>query len=473
MTINPPVLLTDEQMRRFVTDGYLLLKTDFPKSFHDALTAQLDKVYEEEGNPGNNLLPRIRELRKVFDHPAVTGALTSVLGPNYMLHAHRHGHFNATPKPGGWHKDSYWGYKKQRNHHPWWAMIMYFPQDTPVELGPTGLLPGTQNYETRVFETEDPAGEALAAGEAGTFLLIHYDIWHRSTANVLGKPRYMLKFEFMRTSAPTAPSWDNRDAAWSAPATVDALPARHDLLWEETWRWLRGEVGAIAGSLPADDAAVADAAARLAGDDEPDALNAAYELAARGDRGIAALAGALLAGGAAGRAASYGLAVAGAAAVPALREALASADEKAAARGAFALGELRGLAAGAVPALVDALGRAEPRVRRAAVEALGLIGPAAGAHVGDAVAALARALADDDAQTRFTAGLSLARLGSAAAAAVPALVLALDDENRYVRAHAAEALRYIGTPEANEALLHELTYARWCSTTTKESTFYP
>ena len=40
------------------------------------------------------------------------------------------------PQPGGWHKDSYWGYNRMRNHHPWWAMIMYFPQDTPVELGP-------------------------------------------------------------------------------------------------------------------------------------------------------------------------------------------------------------------------------------------------------------------------------------------------------------------------------------------------
>ena len=55
-------------------------------------------MYTEEGNPGNNLLPRIRELRKVFDHPVVTGALTSVLGPNYMMHAHRHGHFNASQR---------------------------------------------------------------------------------------------------------------------------------------------------------------------------------------------------------------------------------------------------------------------------------------------------------------------------------------------------------------------------------------
>lgn len=90
-----PLLLTDEQMQKFITEGFLILKTDFPESFHQAMTAELGKVYDEEGNPGNNLLPRIREIQQAFDSPVITGALTSVLGPNYMLHAHRHGHFNA------------------------------------------------------------------------------------------------------------------------------------------------------------------------------------------------------------------------------------------------------------------------------------------------------------------------------------------------------------------------------------------
>ncbi|CDN42712.1 hypothetical protein [Paenibacillus sp. P22] len=113
-----PALLTDEQMKAFIRDGVLLLQTDFPQEFHDGLVSQLNEVYNEEGNPGNNILPRIRDLQKVFDHPVVTGALTSVLGPDYLLHTHRHGHFNASPQPGGWHKDSYWGYDRMRNHHP-------------------------------------------------------------------------------------------------------------------------------------------------------------------------------------------------------------------------------------------------------------------------------------------------------------------------------------------------------------------
>src|SRR5690554_2231523 len=95
-------LLTDEQMRQFITEGYLILRTDFSESFHENLCRQLKDVYEKEGNPGNNILPRIPALHNVFDHPTVRGALSSVLGPDDILHPHRHGHYNANPKAGGW-----------------------------------------------------------------------------------------------------------------------------------------------------------------------------------------------------------------------------------------------------------------------------------------------------------------------------------------------------------------------------------
>ncbi|PYI53332.1 HEAT repeat domain-containing protein [Paenibacillus flagellatus] len=504
-------LLTDAQMRQFLTEGYVLLKTDFPESFHRRLVEQLSDVYRTEGNPGNNLLPRVRELQKVFDHPVVKGALTSVLGPDYSMHAHRHGHYNNSPKPGGWHKDSYWGYSRMRNHRPWWAMIMYFPQDTPVELGPTGIMPGTQCYESRTFASDESEGEVTAAGAAGTFALIHYDIWHRSTANVAGRERFMLKFEFMRTQAPTGPSWDNRDPVWRSPSAIEAPLHAHEAMWRDAWRWLMGrdeaadavdgggaDVAALLERLRSADAAertlaadrlallgpaaaaagaVPALAGALADAFEPAALNAAYGLARMGDAGVAALLAAL--GGdapAVSRCAAYGLAVAGEAALGGLLAALASDRDETAARAAFALGEQRAAAASApaVRALAALLERPSERLRQAAVDALGNVGAYRGDAAADAgVAALARALRDADVQVRFMAGLALAKWGARAEAAVPALVEALDDDNRYVRAHAAEALYYIGTPNAKEALLDFLRGSRWCPTTTPASTFYP
>ncbi|SDD12705.1 Phytanoyl-CoA dioxygenase (PhyH) [Paenibacillus sp. UNCCL117] len=465
-----PILLNDEQMRQFITNGFLILNTDFSAEFHESLMAQLNKVYQEEGNPGNNLLPRIREIQKVFDHPVITGALSSVLGPDYMLHAHRHGHFNANPVAGGWHKDSYWGYSRMRNHHPWWAMIMYFPQDTPPELGPTGIMPGTQNYETRIFDKDEAEGEALASGQAGTFALIHYDIWHRSTPNVLGNPRYMLKFEFMRTQAPVRPTWDTQGGPWSAPAGIAPGITAHDRLWEETWNWLSGELGSLADTQPGDDTVVRELALQLEDDYEPNALNAAYELASRGEVGVRALLEALRhEKTAVSRLAAYGLSASGESAVPGLIAELDTAREITVVHAAFALGELRQLAVAAVPRLNGLMEHASVEVRRTAVEALGMIGRAAP----DTVQGLIRGLQDEDTQIRFMTGLALTRLGRAGEAAIPELERALDDDNRYVRAHAAEALRYIGTPEAHEVLIRELFQSRWCATTTKASTFYP
>lgn len=463
-----PVLLTDDQMKAFIRDGVLLLKTDFPRSFHEGLVAQLNEVYGEEGNPGNNILPRIRDLQKVFDHPIVTGALTSVLGPDYLLHTHRHGHFNASAQPGGWHKDSYWGYGRMRNHHPWWAMIMYFPQDTPLELGPTGIFPGTQYLDSRCFQEEDPAAEVTAKGEAGTFALIHYDVWHRSTANLLGQPRYMLKFEFMRTSAPAAPTWNNVNPEWMEGADDDSVISSQESIWKENWAWLSGRIGSLADSLPHDSAGIDAEVGQLGGTNEPAALNAAYRLAARGANGIAALLKALRnEDDVLSRRAAYGLSAAGEGAVSGLTKSLDDFNETVALHAAFALGELRELASASVPKLSALLNSSSAQLRRQAVDSLGLIARPAE----EIVPALIRGLRDEDDQVRFMAALSLIRLKGEAVDAVPELAEALNDPNRYVRGHAAEALRYIDSDEARQILFRELFNLRWCSDTTKASTF--
>ncbi|RXZ83349.1 phytanoyl-CoA dioxygenase [Paenibacillaceae bacterium] len=467
---NTPLLLTDEQMRTFITQGFLILNTDFSEQFHTQLEQTLNDVYEKEGNPGNNLLPRVREVQMIFDHPVITGALTSVLGPNYMLHAHRHGHYNAASQAGAWHKDSYWGYKRMRNHHPWWAMIMYFPQDTPVELGPTGVYPGSQNYEQRLFAQDDNKEEALASGKAGTFALIHYDIWHRSTPNLLGRPRYMLKFEFMRTEAPAAPSWDNEDSVWRRPAICNTPIAEHDTLWEETWNWLTGRLGSIAGTRQADSSELAELKDALLAGAEPAVLDAAYELARTGQQGVEILLEGLHhQNKPVSRNAAYGLSVSGEDAVAGLLAALDSPHKHTVVHAAFALGELRQHAAPALPKLAALVEHAERAVRQTAAEALALVAT----PIEPAVEGLIRALEDDDAQVRFTAGLALSRLGAAAESAVPQLAAALEDDNRYVRAHAAEALNYIGTDEAKDVLIAFLFRSRWCPTTTPDNAFYP
>ena len=87
-------LLNDQQMKNFIRDGYVTVQTDLPAKFHESVFQQTENVFEKEGNPGNNLLPRIPIIQEVFDDRWVSGALTSILGADYYLQPHRHCHYS-------------------------------------------------------------------------------------------------------------------------------------------------------------------------------------------------------------------------------------------------------------------------------------------------------------------------------------------------------------------------------------------
>jgi ectoine hydroxylase-related dioxygenase (phytanoyl-CoA dioxygenase family) len=57
----------------------------------------------------------------------------------------------------------------------------------------------------------------------GSVVLMHYDLLHRASANVSkDKRRFMFKFQFVRMSYPSAPSWDCQDRIWRRlPGTLN------------------------------------------------------------------------------------------------------------------------------------------------------------------------------------------------------------------------------------------------------------
>ncbi|MDA1190346.1 MAG: HEAT repeat domain-containing protein [Candidatus Poribacteria bacterium] len=458
-----PILFTDAQMRQFISKGFVVVKSSLPREAHDAIYQKLLAVYEKEGNPGNNILPRVPDIQDVFDDPVIKGAFTSVLGPDNIMHPHRHGHFNPpSSRGGGWHKDSYWGYGKVRHHHPRWAMAFYYPQDVPMEVGPTGVIPGTQFYANR-FENQDDEGIPLI-GEAGTVAIIHYDLWHRANPNVTEDvKRFMLKFQFVRMEEPTEPSWNCENREWQ-PLENHGLPRDHSPIWRNVWNWLAGNDPA---PRPAD-AKMDELAAALTDESESVGLNAAYSLAEYGSVGVPALIeGLKTESETTRRNAAYGLSAAGVEAIPALIDALSDEVEGVRSNAAYALGEIGPDATEAAEALVKALEDSAESVRRHASESLGLVKEPTAL----VVPALSRALKDTDDQVRFNASLSLTRIGERAAPSIPALVESLEDPNRYVRGYSTEALHRIGTREANTALFRYLQTSRWCYNTTRESTF--
>ena len=465
-----PILLDDRQMREFVTRGSLTFQLDLPEAFHRHVRERAtDEIRRYEGagfrSPLNNALPRIPELRRVFDHPRITGALTSILGAGYYLHLHRHMHDN---RPGSdaqtIHQDSLFNSRyavdgNRRHHHCRWAMAFYYPQDTTLDMGPSAVVPCSQ-YLTEGAELDV---EQALEGPAGTVTVVHYDLFHRGLANRSGDTRLMIKFLFARMEEPVRPSWHATQAAWPEDPGEDSCYRQR--VWRHQWRWYSGDSAANG-----DEAAAAADVRALQRDldhaDEWRGLAAAYGLGAAGAGGAPALLAALTGGDpVARRRAAYGFGPLGRAGIGGLVAAAGHDDAEVRARAVDALGDMGRAAGDAVPALGARLGDESSDVRALAADALGIAGQgstAAGeAAAGRAAGELTAALQDQDAVVRRNAALSLARLGPAAAGAVPALERALDEEDHYVRGYAVQALRRIATPRATAALLHHLETARW------------
>ena len=66
--------LSDEKIRRFICDGFLVVDTDLPASLHANIEIKLRFSIEEEFPMGNNILPRIPEMYRVLDAPPVVQA---------------------------------------------------------------------------------------------------------------------------------------------------------------------------------------------------------------------------------------------------------------------------------------------------------------------------------------------------------------------------------------------------------------
>ena len=451
-------LLSDDAMRDFIINGYVVVKPALAPDFHKSVFQQTLGLVEKGENLGNNnLLPKVPILQQVFDDPAVHGALTSILGQNYVMNQHRACHYHP---PGGkaqdWHKDYPLG-GNVRYHRTRLAMAFYYPQDVTEDMGATAIQPATQYYMT---PSED-AGLTLC-GEAGTVTIVHYELWHRATENISDKIRFMLKFLFCRTEEPQQPSWNAEDPSWEPNRTA---PVEHQAMWEHLWKWHHGEqngkMNPPEGSGSNDfSKLMQELQDELNNEDEAMRLNAAYALGNIGEPAIPTLIEAL-------RQESksawnrnldrgdftnpsqldtiYGLAAVGEPAVPALTEVLGGTDWWTRAGAAAALGCMGEPAHSAVPALIEALKDDSEWVCRNAADTLGNIGPLARS----AVPALIEALGDNrqvsrwslsDAPLRENAMIALAKMGQLPQSAIPSMEEALQDENQYIRSWAAIAL---------------------------------
>lgn len=285
--------LPQEDLEHFLRRGYLILPSAGCSSVHEGIFSKAAEIVSRGPHAaamlGDNVLPAIPELHEVLESPSVQKALTAVLGKDYLLHGHRHLHLS-TSREQQWHKDSYWGFRKLRHHRPRWCMLLYYPQDTTIDMGPTHVLAGTQYWTVDTERRLRAGGEDIlwasdglidmfvdgACGDersvklreaeqiflgpehghlaedvaltvpAGSCVLMHYDLFHRAGFWVPGeRQRFMFKFQFLRTKEPTP--WEGTSASWAPPSS-------------ETWRCDWPSTQSSPSALPAPSASPRDMA---------------------------------------------------------------------------------------------------------------------------------------------------------------------------------------------------------------------
>ena len=429
MTTVKQHLLNDEDIRHFIVNGYVNVTADVPTHIHETIYDKTDELFagaadfrgDRQHNPLNNILPLVPELQIVLESPEVRGALTSILGNGYVMHSHRHCHPNfAGSTPSGkengeerlmmpLHKDGHAGGKRPRHRTPRWAILFYYPQPCLAAQGPTCIIPGTQYIREFMLDDERQRHEMHAeggngtrllsenflnrnlvpmSGELGTVWIMHFDMVHSFLQNYIPLNRYGMKFVFMRTEQPTAPSWNSETSIWQPPE-INHIPYDAEILWTYMWNWMYGKSNLYETDRPNTEMSVASVVEALKKDDPNARMKAANEL-----------------------------------------------------------GFMRTDAAEAVPALVDALEDSYEPVRRNAIYALGAIGKPAVEPLINGLDSEKEAFDMEPILHICDAAHGLAAIG---AAAVPELITALEDERENVRASAAYALGEMG-PVAAEAV---------------------
>ena len=394
-------------------------------------------------------------------------------------------------------------------------MIIYFPQDTPIERGPTRVIPGTHLHAC--LEAGDyPHALVSDRIKAGTCFLLAFDIAHAALTNQTEMSRYMVKFVFMRTSNPVGPSWQGGDSQWQPPQ--ERLGRfEHNRAWSYIWDWMRGAPHPTSSNQASED--VQQLIGLLNGHDQKARLEAIYALAELGADAVGPLQESLLRYAGLGHEITvrfhrdeeggfvpegdryerrwndvavvpqdeaYALGAMGEVAVQSLTALLKHVDPWIKINAAFALGEIGTPAACAMADLAALLTHELHQVARTSLDAIAFIGK----NTRVALPAIRELLTTDNPhwqepsprsdwtgenQARFNALCALLNSDIPMHEIEDLLVVCLDDDIGYIPALALEALTCDRGGEDREGLRRALDYLklhRWDDTLANDRRVY-
>ena len=189
-----PAVVPDEINQR--TCDYLEGKIPANPSFipHGMNQTELDRI--RRSHEPSTIFLEEWFIEYVLLNESLIGIMRSLLGKNVGLPILASHHKVKCPSEAQqWHHDADCVFGPELN----FLEVFYFPQDTPAELGPTELLPGSHITHTDC-KPEDKG--VLSEGPAGTLGIHHQSILHRRGKSTKTGLRHMLKYNYWRTVPP-------------------------------------------------------------------------------------------------------------------------------------------------------------------------------------------------------------------------------------------------------------------------------
>lgn len=282
----------DSLVQDWIAHGFVCLQpTHLPQQFHDEIytrcmelaTTQDDSGQSRCTSLGDDLQAELPEVNHIWDCPLIRVFLRRILGDFPIMDPHKFCHLALPERQGqGLHVDqmqSTSGHYARLPSRPFWVLAMYYPQTTTIELGPTGIMPGSHFFwnegknspfqKKNVSEVDIPTlarqwglTEQPCECPKGSILFCHYDLWHRGLARGATplSARFMLKFIWTRSHLPSPrsalspthplqtqslPLYYTSSPSVSPPKPWSAGAYAHyphclRPLWQDTWNWLHG-----------------------------------------------------------------------------------------------------------------------------------------------------------------------------------------------------------------------------------------
>ena len=234
--------LNDAQVFDFCRKGYLMLEGVVDDEVNQRMLAFAE---EHTSHQPLELLTEEWFVEGIFKNPQAAGAVRSLLGANFKLPQTLCNHRADGPlPPQDWHRDggSIYNYRLD------YLQVFYYPQDTPPEMGPTEVIPGSHFMRSKANYMGHIRSVKIArstASPAGTIIITAYPIWHRRGRNTVPGMRHLFKYNYWRTTEPRR-DWivdPEHDFSWPDMSEVEPHfeQFRCGIAAAEMFSWLCGE----------------------------------------------------------------------------------------------------------------------------------------------------------------------------------------------------------------------------------------